>query len=289
MSASSGESVMNARSVEWREICRQAVARQRRVLKEYVGTAIAEPVAPTGAGGDVTLQIDSDFEGIIIDEIHRSFSSRDDVSLRIVTEELGTLVEGDASRADWVIIDPVDGSKNAAQGNPQFSLSVAVASGPAMSDVWFGYVFDFGTNEEFVADNGGHIEYNGLPLAERAVTPYRIVGCESAEPALMVPGLTEMSKNGVQEIRVIGSIAISLCYVALGRFDGLMTCKECRSVDAAAGQLIARQAGCDVYFNGQGPDHARLELSSLYRLVAGSGAVGSHLLDAQRAIPRVPR
>lgn len=289
MSTARKETIMDSRSVEWRDICRRAVARQQSVLRKYVGTAIAEPVATTGAGGDVTLQIDSDFEAIIIDEIRRSFADRQDASLRIVTEELGTVIEGDFPNPDWVIIDPVDGSKNAAQGNPQFSLSVAVARGPAMSDVWFGYVFDFGTSEEFVADDEGHVEYNGVRLNERAVTPYRIVGYESAEPALMVPGLAELSTNGIQEIRVIGSIAISLCYVALGRFDGLITCKECRSVDAAAGQLIARQAGCDVYFNGRGPDHARLELSNLYRLVAGNGSVDNHLLDAQRAIPLVPR
>jgi myo-inositol-1(or 4)-monophosphatase len=237
----------------------------------------------------VTLQIDGDFEDIIIHEIRRArgTSSR---ATRIVTEERGTIIEGDPNSADvdWVIIDPVDGSKNAAQGNPQFSLSVAVARGPHMSDVWFAYVFDFGTSEEFVADDQGYFALNGGRQDARAATPYRIVGCESAEPALLIPGLRVLS-NEVQEIRVIGSIAISLCYVALGRFDGLLTCKECRSVDAAAGQLIARQAGCDVFFNGGGPATARLELSSLYRLIAGTGSMASHLLDVQRAIPLVPR
>jgi myo-inositol-1(or 4)-monophosphatase len=246
-------------------------------------------VAASGAGGDVTLKIDSDFEQIIVDEIRRSRSTSSTTALRIVTEELGNLTEGKGDETDWVIVDPVDGSKNAAQGNPQFSLSVAVADGPTMDDVWFGYVFDFGTNEEFVADNHGHVTINGVPLKSRAETPYRIIGCESAEPALLVPGLTALSNNGVQEIRVIGSIAIALCYVAAGRFDGLLTCKECRSVDAAAGQLIARQMGCDVYFDGEAPTTAGLELASLYRLVAGCGPVGPHLMSAQRTIPLVPR
>jgi myo-inositol-1(or 4)-monophosphatase len=281
---------MNENAIQWREVCRRAVARQREVLRHYVGRAVSAQVDSAGAGGDVTLQIDSDFEDIIVNEIRRArgTSSR---ATRIVTEELGTIIEGDPNSADvdWVIVDPVDGSKNAAQGNPQFSLSVAVARGPHMSDVWFAYVFDFGTNEEFVADDRGYFALNGVRQDARAATPYRIVGCESAEPALLVPGLQALSNNEVQEIRVIGSIAISLCYVALGRFDGLLTCKECRSVDAAAGQLIVRQAGCDVYFNGEGPATAGLELSSLYRLVAGTGPVGPHLLDVQRAIPLVPR
>lgn len=280
--------LFDARVVAWQEICRRAVARQQDVLRTYVDSSASARVASAGASGDVTLQIDSDFESIILDEI-RDSKRVPQTALQIVTEELGTIAEGEGDHVDWVIIDPVDGSKNAAQGNPQFSLSVAVADGTSMDDVWFGYVFDFGTNEEFVADDRGHVTLNGAQLATRATTPYRIVGCESAEPSLLVPGLAALSNNGVQEIRVIGSIAISLCYVALGRFDGLLTCKECRSVDAAAGQLIARQAGCNVYFNGEAPAHAGLELASLYRLVAGAGQVGSHLLSAQQSIPLVPR
>ena len=55
-------------------------------------------------------------------------------------------------------------------------------------------------------------------------------------------------------IRAVGSIAISLCYVAGGRFDGMLTGRACRSVDAAAGQLIAREAGAEVAFDGAGLD-----------------------------------
>lgn len=273
----------------WREICRNAVARQQDLLEQYVDMACNAVVAERGAGGDTTLQIDQDFEDIVIDEISAAFAGEAGRPLRIISEECGTLNESESSDTSWVVIDPVDGSKNAAQGNPQFSLSVAVADGPTMSDVWFGYVYDFGTSEEFLADNRGHILYNGRALTERSSTPYRIIGCESAEPMLLAPGLAALSGTNVQEIRVVGSIAISLCYVALGRFDGLMTCKECRSVDAAAGQLIARQAGCDVYFNDEGPDHAGLDLANQYRLAAGSASVGKELVAAQREIPLVPR
>jgi len=283
------DEVLDVRALRWLDACRRAVDRQRALLRGYDGGAASTAIAASGAGGDVTLQIDSDFEKIIIEEIQRSQPSSRDRALRIVTEELGTLDEGEGTDVDWVIIDPVDGSKNAAQGNPQFSLSVAVADGPTMADVWFGYVYDFGTNEEFVADHDGNVMVNGELLGAQATTPYRIIAFESAEPALLVPGLTVLSTNGTQEIRVIGSIAIALCYVATGRFDGLVTCKECRSVDAAAGQLIARQAGCHVYFNGESPATADLDLASLYRLVAGRGPVGSRLLDVQATIPLVPR
>ena len=137
-----------------------------------------------------------------------------------------------------VVIDPVDGSKNAACGIPQFSLSVAVASGSTMADVWFGYVYDFGTGEEHVAAVDG-------PPPERDQRPAghpRLLGCESAEPALLVPGLAAIPLDELDEVRVVGSIAITLSYLARHRLSAVLTCKGCRSVDAAAGQLIARQA-----------------------------------------------
>ena len=40
---------------------------------------------------------------------------------------------------------------NAKRGIPFFSLSIAVADGTAMGDVFFGYVYDFGSGEEWTA------------------------------------------------------------------------------------------------------------------------------------------
>jgi myo-inositol-1(or 4)-monophosphatase len=38
-------------------------------------------------------------------------------------------------------------------------------------------------------------------------------------------------------------MAASLCQVAAARFDGMVSLRNCRSVDAAAAQLIVREAG----------------------------------------------
>ena len=50
------------------------------------------------------------------------------------------------------MIDPIDGSLNAKRGIPFFSLSIAVADGPTMDDVHFGFVHDFGSGEEWTRD-----------------------------------------------------------------------------------------------------------------------------------------
>ena len=52
-----------------------------------------------------------------------------------------------------------------------------------------------------------------------------------------------LAATGAARLRALGSVALSLCWVAAGRFDALVTLAACRSVDAAAGQLIVREAG----------------------------------------------
>ena len=55
---------------------------------------------------------------------------------------------------------------------------------------------------------------------------------------------------------------------AAARFDGMLTTSTCRSVDAAAGQLIVREAGGFVSVLGQGGLEAPLALDARYRLAA---------------------
>ena len=68
--------------------------------------------------------------------------------MTIVSEEVGRVGNG----ATLVVVDPIDGSLNAKRGIPFFSLSIAVAEGgETMDDVFFGFVHDFGTGEEWTA------------------------------------------------------------------------------------------------------------------------------------------
>ena len=86
-----------------------------------------------------------------------------------------------------VVIDPLDGSKNAKRGLPHHALSLAVADGDTMADVVFGFVHDFGTGEEWVARRGEGALLNGVPLdpgvPERRVGgKLELLGIESADP-----------------------------------------------------------------------------------------------------------
>jgi myo-inositol-1(or 4)-monophosphatase len=107
-----------------------------------------------------------------------------------------------------------------------------------------------------------------LDLEDSRGSPLEVVGLESARPEWLLPVVEELVAN-VYRLRIIGSIAASLCYVAAARFDGMASANVCRSVDAAAGQLIVREAGGFVSFLGHGGVEAPLDLDARYRVVAG--------------------
>jgi myo-inositol-1(or 4)-monophosphatase len=233
-----------------------------------------------GAGGDRTLVIDSAAEDVVFAELDALHAQGHDFTA--ISEERGAVVYGDGSSPVRVVIDPIDGSLNAKRLIPTYSLSVAVASGPTMEDVEFGYVHDFGTGEEFAAHREAGATVNGELLDTEIVgAGLEVVGFESARPEWIGPVAAGL-EGKVYRMRVLGSIAVSLCYVATARFDGMLTTDVCRSVDAAAGQLIAREAGAFVDFLRHGGIEAPLDLDARFRLVAARSP--EHLETLVRAV-----
>ena len=224
-----------------------------------------------GEGGDRSLVIDRRCEDAVFAELEKL--AAEGASFAAVSEERGEVSFGAGGPAR-VVIDPIDGSLNARRTLPSHSLSIAVASGPSMADVEFGYVYDFGAGEEFAARRGAGATLNGEPIrvAEDAET-LELLGLEAAEPGRAFPVLEELTGK-VYRLRVVGSIAISLAYVAAGRFDGMLSLRPCRSVDAAAAQLIVREAGGVVAFGPGGLENADLGLDARYPVAAAAGERG---------------
>jgi myo-inositol-1(or 4)-monophosphatase len=282
--AGSTESTGAASQPDWLSVCRRMVAAQRELFEEQRGIATRTVYAGLGEGGDRTLAIDRQCEDIVFAELERVHG--DGYKFTAISEERGKVPFGDASESVVVVVDPLDGSLNARRMIPSHSLSVAVARGMSMADVEAGYVYDFGSSQEFWAQQGQGAMLNGDEM--RADGPgfgLEIVGIESAKPERTVPLLTALQGKAYR-MRVVGSIAISLCYVADGRFDGMLTARASRSVDAAAGQLIAREAGARVAFGGDGLD-VSLDLGARYHVAAAldRGLLETILEAQQQAEP----
>jgi myo-inositol-1(or 4)-monophosphatase len=236
-------------------LCRAARDDVARVLAELPGRAEREPVVGEGEGGDDTTAVDAAAERAIL----AHFTGH-----RIVTEEAGIYGEG----AFTVVVDPIDGSLNAKRGIPFFSLSIAVADGDTMDDVFFGFVHDFGTGEEWTATRGEGALLNGARLTEKPKDRIEVLSFEATTLAYVTENAARF--DGIaHRLRIMGSLAITLCYLAAGRLDGVVSLKPARSVDIAAAQLLVREQGLAIDLPDDPPfGRALLDLEGRSRVAA---------------------
>jgi myo-inositol-1(or 4)-monophosphatase len=265
-------------SSDWLATCRLAVEDVRGVLAELPHRSDREPVLRTGMGGDDTTAIDAAVETAVIARLDAS-----GLEFTLVSEELGRRGDGTGT---WVVLDPIDGSINAKRGLPFFSLSIAIAEGGAMDDVVFGYVYDFGASEEWVAERGAGARLNGEPLGrDGPKESIELLVLEATRTDLVarhVPPLVGLAHR----LRIFGSLAISLCHLADGRVDAVCSLKPARSVDIAAAQLLVRERGCAIDLPDEPPfGTAPLDLEGRSRVVAA----GTSQLCATLAAALGPR
>ena len=239
-----------ALQADWLGACRAATQGLRDILTSHpTSTERVIETGDRGEGGDRTLVIDQQAEDAVFAELDKLHAGG--ARFTAISEERGVVDYGaDDVR---VVIDPLDGSLNAKRGLTHHALSIAVADGPTMADVVFGYVFDFGPGEEWHARRGEGAWLSGkrigAALPERRLPDGRleILAIESSDPRWIAPKVDALCEL-VYRVRAIGSIAISLCQLAPTRVDGMLTLWRTRAVDVAAAQLIVRETGALVRF-----------------------------------------
>jgi myo-inositol-1(or 4)-monophosphatase len=253
---------------DWLAICRRASSGVEAALERFPKIADrSELTGVRGEGGDRTLVIDSAAEDAIFEELEAI-----GIGLTAVSEERGHVPIAGGGPVH-VVIDPIDGSRNAKRRMPLHAVSIAVADDNSMGGVSLGYVKDLGSGEEWWARRGEGAYLDDVRLPQLAAdAELELLALEMIRPQHVLSTAEALAATGAARLRAIGSVALSLCFVAAGRFDGLVTLADCRSVDAAAGQLIVREAGGAIAWPGAADDplDAGLDLGMRSRLIAAA-------------------
>jgi len=230
--------------VDWLGACRRAADSAREAVARFETTAERAVETGRGEGGDTALVIDRAAEAAILAEFEAL-----ELPLTVITEERGE-VAFSGGGSIRVIVDPVDGSLNAKRGLPSACVSIAVASGPSMDDIEVGYVAELDRPREWWGRRRQGAWCDGQVLARLESGPLEVLGLETARPSLVAGAADAIVALEARRLRVLGSVALSLCFVAAGKLDAMVSLREVRSVDAAAGQLLVREAGGAVAFPG---------------------------------------
>lgn len=256
---------------DWQGFCLRAANRARDALDRYTTVASRAVETGRGEGGDMTLAIDAAAEDAVFAELDAL-----GVPLVAISEERGE-VEIAGGGDVRVVIDPVDGSLNAKRGLPLCAVSIAVASGPGMLDVEVGLVAELGSDRDWLAIRGEGAFLDGERLGPLTPGPLELIGVEGATPARVAAAAPALMALEVDRVRALGSVALSLCLVAGGQLDAMASLRPMRSVDAAAAQLLVREAGGEVAFPDTGPN-APLDLQMRSRVLAARDATILHRL-----------
>ncbi|MGI6167039.1 MAG: inositol monophosphatase family protein [Eubacteriales bacterium] len=163
-------------------------------------------------------------------------------------------------RAVW-ILDPIDGTTNLIHGYGKSAVSLAlIVDGEGV----FGAAYNPFSDEMFTARRGGAY-LNGMPIhcAERRSLSECLANTETSpyykESSELSFEICRRLFLRCQDIRVLGSAALGLAYVAAGRADVFMS-RNLKPWDhAAAGIIIKEAGGCISDFSGRPLGYERVE------------------------------
>lgn len=197
---------------------------------------------------DIVTEYDIAAEASIIDLIRGHFPHHS-----IWAEESGNIPSYEKDNEICWIIDPLDGTMNFSRHLPFFAVSIAACRGNSTE---VGVIYLPMTDELFIAQKGFGAYLNGYKINVSTVSemPQAIAAtgfpygpCNTRQRS------TEQFLKSLDvgnPIRIVGSAALNLAYVAAGRFD-VYWGTNLKPWDIAAGKLLIEEAGGKVSrYNG---------------------------------------
>ena len=188
---------------------------------------------------DVVTEVDHLCEGLVMRAVQARYPND-----AFYAEEIGEVAAtGDGKSGRVWIVDPLDGTINYANGIPFFCISIALA---AEGRPVVGVVYDPTRDETFTGAIDGPSLRNGEPIqvADKELLEDLVV-------TLAVGGRGMVRKRhaammAIRAHRSMGSAAMTLAYVACGRFDVYAQGAGLSAWDVAAAGLMAERAGATV-------------------------------------------
>jgi myo-inositol-1(or 4)-monophosphatase len=189
--------------------------------------------------GSIVTNADKASERLILARIKRSR-----LKGRVKSEESGTHNYG-SRKITWAV-DPLDGTFNFAKRIPYFAVSIGVlVGGRTVAGAIYNPILD----EMFTAARMHGAYKNGKRTHISNTSALRnaslIFEWWTPEPSIPDPlGFEKRLYRFTHSIRSPGSVALNLCSVAAGKFDGIVTVFQRSPIyETAAGCLILQEAG----------------------------------------------
>ena len=207
----------------------QAAMAAGDVIRSTFGTV--QKITSKGAN-DIATETDKRAEDSIVKIL------RENSSYAILTEETGNI---DGSPEGLWVVDPLDGTTNFSRGIPLFGVSIALLKNGVLQ---LGVVLNPMTQECFHAEKGKGAFKNDRPL--------RVSGPQKTKVLILDGGHTKAEHEAYGKaaqiltesflLRRLGTVALELCYVASGGYDGYVQYGD-MLWDYAAGLCIVQEAG----------------------------------------------
>jgi myo-inositol-1(or 4)-monophosphatase len=228
----------------WRNVSYQIINEVEKAISPFIGEKKSGENVKMGADGTPTKLIDQIAEEKVIEVLKNCGKT-----VILVSEEIGEVKIGEGDVEAIFIVDPLDGTVNAIKNIPAYAISIAIAFSnksthlTSINDVKMGFVKNLATGDVYEAIKGTGAYVNGeniTPSSQEKVSGSSIGAYIRGSKAWQLNELF----NIVRRIRLLGSVAIELCYVASGTYDAFLDIRgNLRIVDIAAAKLIIEESG----------------------------------------------
>jgi myo-inositol-1(or 4)-monophosphatase len=189
---------------------------------------------------DIKLELDVRCQKLIETTLRRAFPE-----IPLLGEEG---ITGDMNAEYRWVVDPIDGTVNYFFGLPHAAVSIALQQ---REESVLGVIYDPFTDELWTAVRGGKTKLNGQTVraSNRAQLKEAVIAIGFSKDKInldqSLPHLNRLARR-VKKIRVLGSAALELAYVASGRLDAYIE-RRINLWDVAAGSLLVECAGGEFY------------------------------------------